>query len=635
MSDGKKENSKHRNHKGKTRADNFSTQMNELKEIVRKELSRGAQIAEVEKKLDGKIDKIVSEVRDYEKLEHIIEAKAKDAVSAVDKRMGVYVLIFSGLIFIAGVIGWEYLINKSSELAIEGISKTASHQTILHVVSNQVSKAQNDIESAVAKEIGSLVSKEVGVHTRIFRDESEKTVSRMRDIKSQVDVMSIIFAARANSREHYDQLLKLSSDTNKVVEARIAKDAIKAIEETYKQRKYSFDYYRPGLKMNDGRKLETELLIKLVRADNDWNCDGAIGELARLNRKEFVATMIHAVQYSKRIDTVYLAITYIEKLTGKSFQPLGITEVLEWWKVADKDKQYHSQYEWYCDMTDKIIGNNSVNSKKSITELIAESQQKKETDPSFKIASKLIIHLITLFPDFEAMLKDGRQELYRNALKDLEGSQFQDSSWYVNNAYFLCLTDKVEFYKYVEERLKDHPGFEEDLKRSSLFTDAFFESEHIKWPSKLPPEQRRQTPMPDVLTIPLNRTRFVFENAPQVQTPKKRQINSQNAVGFFTVEIKKGIRELTELPTNGTVCAFMQKLGDLKSGVCKGDSISWTISDVSYRFKSDGLNWLDANTNKVEDVIIPSGATRITYDRTKDEESSITFTVATEVPSKE
>lgn len=141
--------------------------------------------------------------------------------------------------------------------------------------------------------------------------------------------------------------------------------------------------------------------------------------------------------------------------------------------------------------------------------------------------------------------------------------------------------------------------------------------------------------MPDVLTIPLNRTRFVFENAPQVQTPKKRQINSQNAVGFFTVEIKKGIRELTELPTNGTVCAFMQKLGDLKSGVCKGDSISWTISDVSYRFKFDGLNWLDANTNKVEDVIIPSGVTRITYDRTKDEESSITFTVVTEVPSKE
>jgi hypothetical protein len=44
------------------RAENFSVQMNELKELVRKELSRGVQIAEVEKKLDVKIDKIVSEV---------------------------------------------------------------------------------------------------------------------------------------------------------------------------------------------------------------------------------------------------------------------------------------------------------------------------------------------------------------------------------------------------------------------------------------------------------------------------------------------------------------------------------------------------------------------------------------------
>jgi hypothetical protein len=386
--------------------------------------------------------------------------------------------------------------------------------------------------------------------------------------------------------------------------------------------------------MSDGRKLEIELLIKLVRADNDWNCDGAIGELARLNRKEFVAAMIHAVQHSKRIDTVYLAINYIEKLTGKSFQPLGITEVLEWWKNADKEKQYHSHYEWYCDMTDKMIGKNTESLKKSITELITESQQKREQDPNFKIASKLIIHLIMLFPDFDAMLKEGRQELYKNALKDLEGSQYQDSSWYVNHAYFLCLTDKAEFYKYVKDRLKDHPDFEGDLKCSSLFTDAFFESEQIKWPSKLPPEQRKPKPQPDVWTFPLNRTRYGIENTPQVQVPKKRQINSQNAVGSFSVEIKKGLRDLTELPTNGTVCAFMKKLGDLKSGVCKGDLISWTISDVSSKYKFDGLNWLDANTNEVVDVIVPAGATRITYERTKDEKTFITFIVATEVATE-
>lgn len=89
---------------------------------------------------------------------------------------------------------------------------------------------------------------------------------------------------------------------------------------------------------------------------------------------------------------------------------------------------------------------------------------------------------------------------------------------------------------------------------------------------------------------------------------------------------------MTEFPTNGTVNSVMQKIGDLKTGVCQGDSISWNLDGEVFRFNYDGKDWVDVNSNKVEDVIIPAGVTRITYERIKDEKTSVTFTTAFEMP---
>lgn len=472
MSDGKKENSKHRNHKGKTRADNFSAQMNELKEIVRKELSRGAQIAEVEKKLDGKIDKIVSEVRDYERLEHMISAKATDAVKSVDVRIGIIAVIAAALAF----FGWDIVVEKVTESAVSRIGESAAKAEIDRVVSNQVHKAQNEIKATVSNEIEIRVPRMIEKQIEIVNTIARAATENIENVQSKVETMAIVTAARANSRKHFDLLVKLSTDTNKVVEAQIAKDAIKTIEDSYKHRKYGFDSYRPVLKMNNGQKIEIDLLIQLVRADLDWNCDGAIGEIVKLNRKEFVATLVRVVKASKRLDTVYLAINGIEHLTGKTFPPLGIAEVLNWWKEASKEKQYHSQYEWYRDMLERIIGNNTIEKLTNVfLELIDEAKKAREKDPDFKIASKLIVHLVTRFPDYKNMLNDGRQELCKNALKDIEGTPYQDSVWYVNNAYFKYFTESAEsFYKYINDRLETNPDFETDLKHSSLFTDAFF-----------------------------------------------------------------------------------------------------------------------------------------------------------------
>lgn len=631
MSDGKKENSKHRNHKGKTRADNFSAQMNELKEIVRKELSRGAQIAEVEKKLDGKIDKIVSEVRDYERLEHMIEEKAKDAVKSVNGRLA----IFSFILTITSLLGWNILVKHTTDAAISRIAGTSAHDIITAVVSNQLDQAQKDISKKVSSEITSQVPEMIAANVSDLRELSKTADENIKTVRSIVDTMTVVSSARAHSRKHYNQLMALANGTNNTVESKMASDAIKTIQGQYEQKNFSFDFYRQTL-TKDGRQTDKEYLVYFARADLDHNCSGAVSDLIVLNNKEFVSTLVYVIKNTKSLNTLSLAIMGIERLTGKRFRTLDSDSVLAWWKEADKNKLYHSDYEWYCDMLEKIYcHSNREQIIAAYTNTINEAHKQIKAKPDFHIASMFIIDAIIALPDHKVKIADGRKSFFKEALTHLEGTKYQDSKWYIYKTYYLAIAGDSTLNDFVNDRLSTNPEFEDELKKSRHFTEHFFNDKEIKWPSKLPPEQRKPKQKPDVLTIPLNRARFVIENAPPVQIPNRRQINSQNAAGSFLVKIKKGLRDLTELPTNGTICAFMQKLGDLKSGVCKDDSISWTISDVSYRFKFDGLNWLDANTNKVEDVIIPSGVTRITYDRTKDEESSITFTVATEVPSKE
>ena len=130
-----KVNRKKRN-RDKSRAEIFANQMSELKQFLHNEINRGVNAAEVERKLNGKIDKIVTEVRNYERLEHLIDAKAKDAVSAVDKRMGIYLILFGAIISVIGIVGWKPLLNKAASLAIEKIGESDGGEDLDRLVSN-------------------------------------------------------------------------------------------------------------------------------------------------------------------------------------------------------------------------------------------------------------------------------------------------------------------------------------------------------------------------------------------------------------------------------------------------------------------------------------------------------------------
>lgn len=631
MSDVKKENLKYRKNNGKKRAERFAVEMNELKEFIHKELSNGAQVAEVEKKLDGKIDKIVSEVRDYEKLEHIIEAKAKDAVSTVNKRL----TIFSFILTITGLFGWNILVKHTTDTAISRIAGTSAHDIITAVVSNQLDQAQKNISQKVTSEITSQVPEMIAANVSDLRELSRTADENIKAMRSIVETMTVVSSARAHSRKHYNQLMALANGTNNTVESTIASDAIKTIQGQYAQQNFSFDFYRPTL-TKDGLQKEIKDLVYIARADLAHNCNGAVADLIALNNKEVVGTLVHVVENTKQLDTLALAIMGIERLTGKRFRTLDSDSVLAWWKEADKNKLYHSDYEWYCDMLEKIYcHSNREQIIAAYTNTINEAHKQIKAKPDFHIASKFIIDAIIALPDHKIKIADERKSYFKEALKHLEGSKYQDSKWYINKAYYLAVFEDQSLNKFVNDRLATNPEFEDELKKSRHFTEHFFNDKEIKWPSKLPPEQRKPKQKPDVLTIPLNRARFVTHNPPQPVAQSLQSgndLDSVNIVGYSTIEINKGLRELTEFPTNGTTNPVMQKIGDLKAGVCQGDSISWNLDGEAFRFNYDGTDWVDVNSNKMEDVIIPAGVTRITYERIKDEKTSVTFTTAFEMP---
>lgn len=634
MSDVKKENLKHRKNNGKKRAERFAVEMNELKEFIHKELSRGAQVAEVEKKLDGKIDKIVSEVRDYERLEHMIAAKATDAVSDVNKRLIIFSFILTIILTITGLVGWNILVKYITDAAISRIAGTSAHDIITAVVSNQLDQAQTDISKKVSSEITSQVPEMIAANVSDLRELSKTADENIKTVRSIVETMTVVSSARAHSRKHYNQLMALANGTNNTVESTIASDAIKTIQGQYEQQNFSFDFYRPTL-TKDGLQKEIKDLVYIARADLAHNCSGAVADLIALNNKEVVGTLVHVVENTKQLDTLALAIMGIERLTGKRFRTLDSDSVLAWWKEANKNKLYHSDYEWYCDMLEKIYchsGREQITA--AYTNMINEAHKLIKEKPDFHIASKFIIDSIIALPDYKAKIADGRKSYFEEALKHLEGTKYQDSKWYIYKTYYLAITGDSTLNDFVNDRLSINPEFEEELKRSGHFSDYFFNDKEIKWPSKLPPEQRKPKQKPDVWIAPLNRTQLVVHNPPPPVTPSirpERDLNSQNVVGYSTVLIKKGLRELTEFPTNGTVTSAMQKIGDLKVGVCQGDSILWNLDGEAFRFNYDGKDWVDVNSNKVEDVIIPAGVTRITYERIKDEKTSVTFTTAFEM----
>ena len=620
----------------KTTTQMLSENMILLKDFIREELRANASANEVVERFERKADRFIAEFRDYEHLEHIIDEKSNSAVRRVDWRLGIAGFVVAILTF----FGWNVLVEKASMAAISRIGETEAKKEIHRVVSNQVevatsTKIKEMVPGIINRIVPSMIDRVFGERFAQMKQELEQCVvekvsaingkaesfdALMKKMSEKVETISIEYAARAGSRADYDQLVMIAKGTNAI--AKIAKIAVKGIEDGFKLRKYRFDDYRPVLKRNNGQQIKMEQIVDLCRADLDFNCDGAVGELTNTGRKEYVATLVDVVKSSKRLETVYLAILGVEKLTGQRFDPLGIEQVLKWWEANKENPEYHSPLECYCDMLAKVrAGAFSDPTGQKVDSLIEEAKTMFQKDPKSLAASKMLMFLITYYPSTNRRYADGRKELCEQALRNLERTQYQDKDWYLAKAYYKCFNfAEAEFVKYINDHLKEHPKFEDELKESQMFTESFFKREDIDWPSKHPQPAKKVQKANDVWTCPLNRAHVVLQ-------PDRPQMESGNGVGYVTAKIEKGKRQLNELPMKGKSNLPPQRLCDKKQGVSAGDAISWKLNGEDVRYTFDGTQWNDADGNTAEDVGVPVGETVIVYERVSDMKSEITFTV--------
>lgn len=620
----------------RTTAQIVAEELSSLKKEIFKELKRGADLDGVCLKFNQSADRIIAEFRDYARLEHIIDEKSNAAVRRVDWRIG----IVSVVVVVLSLFGWNILVEKATTAAISKIGEEEAKNEIRRVVSNQVDRAtiakiEERVPGLINERVPDMIRKGIASTQMRLKSELEACVAErisqvngkadgandaIQRVSEKVETMSIVYAARAGERKDFDRLRLLAGQTNDT--GKIARDGVRAIEEEFKQRKNRFGDDGIHLQKSElGFRIDE--LVDLCRADLDWNCSGAVGELVRLKRKEFVSTIVGVIEKSKRIETVYYAILGLEKLTGRKFDPLGINQVLEWWKGNRDKTEYHSPYELYCELAEQMRTALQDTTGVKAREMIATLQDKLERDGKNPAVSKVIAYLITLFPDAGQRYKEGRAELCLKALNDLEGTEFKDSQWYLFKAYYVLYNKPIdEFYAYVNTRLKEYPKFEIELKKSGMFSDTFFEIKEVDWPSKKPVQKRLEKSPPDVRTFPLAGMKVVAR-----EEPKNGGCNSENGVGYVVVKIEKGKRVLTELSAGKQRVLPREKLGEKKTGVLVGDAISWTDNGKDVRYEFNGTVWKTKEGENADEVGIPVGECSITYERVLDKKTELSFSV--------
>lgn len=299
-------------------------------------------------------------VCDFKRLEHIIETKANDAVKDVDKRLryiGASVAAISLLGFWP-LFSWyhDYVLQTVTARFVEAKLAAKIDSVVPDMIDKRYSVFDTNV-SSIARRLTDDMSNMVSQAEESFSTQSQMLKRELFEANDQLNFIADIMSAHAGDRQAYDRLGKIETLTNE--QGRMAYDARKAIKEKYLARKLSLEngLYYGGLTPCELRDYSKEYYwTTMAYADRDFNCEGAIIELMRTNDKHNVATLIHVVEKSKRLNSVYTAICGVERLTGEKFDALGVDQILAWWKQNCSRDDFHNGFEKYFDYFENGVG---------------------------------------------------------------------------------------------------------------------------------------------------------------------------------------------------------------------------------------------------------------------------------------
>lgn len=585
-----------------------------MKSIKRKKNPKFSKnIALHHEELDsGQIDELIrekvrSEYSNVIQLEHYI----KNETAAATRKVGLCLTIISFLIGLAGFLCWDEVTEKVSIKAAERVANDIAVEEAKKIVASNVTEVLNiETPRLVSEIVPPIIEKTVVESTeKVKTDLLQFYSNQIRRAEQKVELIPVMAKARKGDRQAFDKLKEILSSNAELSD--FVEASVSEVEEIYKEKRFYEIGKSIRLNISGNRPLQEEEYVKIVYGDNEWNCDGGINHLVLLNKKEFVAVLVNVVQNSKRLDSVYLAIDGIQKLTGKTFSPLGISEVSDWWCTAKDNKEYHSPHEELYKLNEEFNRclSRKLKNKAYVAEYVTGLKQLIKRNPNFKPAYKKMLFALS-FGDYAAgaLKKDEVKFLYECSFSKCKARDFaKPELYFICRLYFDILNE--ESFKNVQQYLDDCPALEVVLKEGKFFNPELIKALKVNWPSERKKIIREGQKNPD-----------------DGRSRKKKSLDSTGGVGYVMVSIEKGKRVLAELPFKH-YDGFSKEMLSSKNApsVLRGDTISWTIDFKEYRYTYNGNIWIDKNGNDASMVAIPVGSSAITYERTEDKKTSLAF----------
>ena len=429
-------------------------------------------------------ERAIKESRELFDLSLKIDDKVKAGVHEIHVRIGWYVGFLSFALLVAGWFGFpiisEWYAKRIEERITEKYVSTEVQKHLNDFTDTKVSEMISTNVSNVEERVKTEFTQYMETQASVFKCQAQELNRRVVEAESVINLYEKCASARSGNRVDYDYLDTLLDGTNRI--SHIAAATIEEIKKSYEKLKNTWGIGRVILinKFDKNKKISEDAMIQIVHYDSVGLCDGAINSLADKGNKKYTATLIYAVKNSRHLDFVYAAIRGVEKLTGQEFPALGIKETLDWWKSAETNKQYHCSFENYLE--EPMLSNETADDfawRKS--NLLFNWI--KEMPNQFLAAS--LIPPIAMFANVGADKEKEREQMLRFVLEYWEKENPKANNWYVFKTIYLARYDTGKIIDFVNQRLEEHPEFEDELRNWQFaFNPVFFKLVEINWPSK-------------------------------------------------------------------------------------------------------------------------------------------------------
>jgi len=257
---------------------------------------------------------------------------------------GAFVLVSSIAITALGIwTGWAGI----KEALTKHVTVELAKEEVAKVINNDVSgMISNNVPSIISDQVPEMISNKVSIleseMLKRFLDQHTLLTEQEHHVTDRIELISTMLAATMGSRHDYDKLCQLKSSKNDV-----SPDVARIVD--WIQRRYQLKALRredcPLVLRENGKQYAPGVYIATIHDVSGINSAAAVNDLASFGRKEYVESLVYAVQNTDHLDTLYLAIIGIKDLTGESFSALGADEVLKWWSLNSTNEVYKNSYE--------------------------------------------------------------------------------------------------------------------------------------------------------------------------------------------------------------------------------------------------------------------------------------------------